>query len=287
MSQDLRGRRVLVTGAGGGIGRALVPVLARAGATLVVVGRRIEALEEVTAGLEGGPHLALPFDVSDPDAWDRARHRIAPDGALHGVVAAAAVLTPVGPVGTWDTAEFRRTLDVNVMGSLLTVTSNLEALRAAGGASVVMFSGGGATAPLPRFDAYAASKAAVVRLAENLAVELAPVDVRVNSVAPGFVVTPMHEATIAAGPELAGSEYWERTRRAVEDGGGDSPADAAELTSFLLSGSSAGITGKLISARWDPWRDEAFRARLRTEDSLATLRRIDDQFFTPAVHEDS
>ncbi|MCU1490082.1 MAG: hypothetical protein JWM85_1487, partial [Acidimicrobiaceae bacterium] len=62
--------------------------------------------------------------------------------------------------------------------------------------------------------------------------------------------------------------------------GGDSPQLAAELTAFLLSDRAEGITGKLLSARWDPWREAGFQARLRVEKDLATIRRIDDQFFT-------
>lgn len=235
-------------------------------------------LAAVRDSLAGQGHDAIALDVTDEAAWDEARGRIAPDGVLHGVVTAAAVLGPIGPVGSFEPAAFAATLKVNVLGTLLPVASLLQPLAAAKGA-VVTFSGGGATGPFPRYDAYAASKAAVVRLSENLAAELAPSGVRVNSVAPGFVVTEMHEETIAAGPKLAGDEYHERTRQAVELGAGDPPELAASLVGFLLSEEAAGITGKLVSARWDPWQDEAFRRRLRSEKDFATLRRIDGQLF--------
>ena len=71
------------------------------------------------------------------------------------------MLDPVGPIGSYAPADFKRTLEVNLLGTLLAIRACLPGLRAHGGA-VVTFSGGGATAPLPRFDAYAASKAAVV-----------------------------------------------------------------------------------------------------------------------------
>jgi NAD(P)-dependent dehydrogenase (short-subunit alcohol dehydrogenase family) len=219
------------------------------------------------------------MDVRDADAWERSRDRLAPDGFLHGIVTAAGIIDPVGPIGTWDVEVFRETVDVNLTGTLLAIMAGLAALRSAHG-SIVTFSGGGATSPMPRFDAYAASKAAVVRLTENLAVELGAAGVRANSIAPGFVLTDMHEATLAAGPELAGDDYFERTRQATESRQGDSPQLAAELASFLISDRSVGITGKLLSARWDPWADPIFQKRLRSEPHLATLRRIDDQFFT-------
>jgi NAD(P)-dependent dehydrogenase (short-subunit alcohol dehydrogenase family) len=275
----LAGRRVLLTGASRGIGRVVASVLARDGASLFLVARDRTALDDLAGQLPGGPHDAEAFDVRDQDAWAAARPRIAPGGMLHGIVTAAAALPPVGAPGTWEVGQFRDTLDINVTGTLLAVLAAHDALRSAHG-SIVTFSGGGATAPLPGFDAYACSKAAVVRLTENLAVELADAGVRANSVAPGLVATDMHRATLAAGPDAVGSDYYERTRKAMEDGTADSPDLAAELVAFLLSDASAGITGKLISARWDPWRDPSFQQRLRSERDLATLRRVDDQFFT-------
>lgn len=278
MTGSLEGRRVVVTGASRGIGFVVASELAAQGAQLVLVARS-SMLHDVAARLPGGPHQIEAMDVCDAKAWEASRERLAPDGILHGIVTAAGVIEPVGPIGTWDVDVFRRTLDVNLTGTLLAIMTGLNALRAGRG-SIVTFSGGGATSPMPRYDAYAASKAAVVRLTENLAAELKEDGVRVNSIAPGFVLTHMHDATLRAGPDLAGADYFERTRVASETAQGDSPQLAAELVTFLLSDASSGITGKLLSAQWDPWRDPAFQKRLRSTAHLATLRRIDDQFFS-------
>jgi 3-oxoacyl-[acyl-carrier protein] reductase len=97
-------------------------------------------------------------------------------------------------------------------------------------------------------------------------------------VAPGFVATAIHRATLEAGPQLAGNDFYQRTRQILENGG-DSPELAAELTVFLLSDEARGITGRLISARWDPWQEPAFQERLRNDPNLGMLRRIDDQAF--------
>jgi NAD(P)-dependent dehydrogenase (short-subunit alcohol dehydrogenase family) len=269
-------RRIVVTGASRGIGAVVVRTLAAAGARIVLVARDAALLETVRASLPGGPHETLALDVADEAAWRAARDELTA-GRVDGLVTVAGVLGPVGPVGSWDLDGFRRTFEVNVVGTLLPILTLLEALRATRGA-VVTFSGGGSTSPLPNFDAYAASKTALVRLAENLAVELEADGIRVNSVAPGFVATDMHRATLAAGPELAGAGYFERTKRNVESGG-DPPEAAAELTAFLLSDDAEGITGRLVSARWDPWQEPAFRERLRSDASLGRLRRIDDQFY--------
>jgi NAD(P)-dependent dehydrogenase (short-subunit alcohol dehydrogenase family) len=103
---------------------------------------------------------------------------------------------------------------------------------------------------------------------------LAESGVRVNAVAPGFVATRMQAAVLAAGPQRAGTDYHHRTRRQIDEGGVP-PEAAAELVAFLLSDAASGITGKLISAQWDNWRDPDARRRLAEDPDFATLRRVD------------
>lgn len=270
----MRRPRVLVTGGSMGIGRAVAEELASHGAELLLVARDASSLEETRAGLAGDGHQAHSLDVSDEQAWAALAARLE---RLDGLVTAAGVLDPVGPIGSYEPSTFRRTVEVNLLGTLLAVHHCLPALRAARGA-IVTFSGGGATGPLPRYDAYAASKAAVVRLTENLASELVGDGIRANAVAPGFVATRMHETTLAAGPDAAGADYFARTERGLA-GGGVPPGEAAQLVRLLLDAEAAPFSGKLLSAQWDPWREPGFRARLGAEPDLATLRRIDDVFF--------
>ena len=279
----LEGRRIIVTGAAGGIGRTVCQRLALDGAKLVLVGRDRERLSQAVSEIPGQPHEVAALDVSDQRAWERTKNRIAPDGVIHGVVAAAAILGPIGPLGSWTIDDFKRTLEVNLIGTLVTLTTLLDELKSGCG-SAVLFSGGGATSPFPRYDAYATSKAAVVRMAENISSDLETFGVRVNCIAPGFVASDMHLSTINAGPERVGVEYFERTQQVLNGNASDDPSLAANLTSFLLSDDSSGITGRLISAQWDPWNEPSFQQRLRNEPDLATLRRIDGQFFAPLAH---
>jgi len=267
-------RRAIVTGGSKGIGHAVAEALAARAWRVVLVARDERTLARAARELPGEGHECFALDVSDESAWRELSPHL---DVVDGLVCAAGVLEPVGPIGSYSASDFRRTLEVNVLGTLLAIDACLPALREREG-SVVTFSGGGATAPLPRFDAYAASKAAVVRLSENIAAELREDRVRVNCVAPGFVATDIHQATIAAGPARAGEAYFERTREELEHGGVP-PTEAAELVCLLLEG-DAQFTGKLISAQWDPWRDPDFRRSLAAEPSLATLRRIDDVLFT-------
>lgn len=270
-------RRVVITGGSRGIGCAVACALAAEGWHVMLLAREQRTLEAARLKLAGDGHEVFALDVSDEVSWQRLAPRLE---QVHGLVCAAAVLDPVGPIGSYAVADFRRTIEVNLFGTLLAIQACLPGLRSCRGA-VVTFGGGGATAPLPRYDAYAASKAAVVRLSENIAAELASDGVRVNCLAPGFVATEMHQSTLAAGPELAGSGYYERTQAELERGG--IPAsEAAELVCRLLAEDpQAPFTGKLVSAQWDAWRDPDFRLRLAQEPDLATLRRIDGQLFSP------
>jgi NAD(P)-dependent dehydrogenase (short-subunit alcohol dehydrogenase family) len=253
-----------------GIGLAVAQTLAARGEELILVARGEGSLQDAVATLPGTGHSYHAFDVSDESAWSEVRL-----DELNGLVCAAAVMTPIGPIGEYEPAAFMRTLEINVLGTLLAVHHCLPALRKGSG-SVVTFGGGGATGSLPRFDAYATSKAAVARLTENLSSVLAPLTV--NCVAPGFVATRLHQATLEAGADAAGADFYDRTRRTVEEGGSPA-ADAGELVSLLLRG--VPFTGKLISAQWDDWRSPEFRQRLADEPDLGMVRRIDGSFFAP------
>jgi NAD(P)-dependent dehydrogenase (short-subunit alcohol dehydrogenase family) len=138
---------------------------------------------------------------------------------------------------------------------------------------IIALSGGGATQPLPRLSAYAASKAALVRFTETLAEEVRGSGIDVNAVAPGALNTRLLDQVLAAGPERVGAPFFERMLRQKSDGG--TPLHVgAELVAFLASADSDGITGRLLSAVWDDWRGlPAIRERLQASD-VFTLRRI-------------
>jgi NAD(P)-dependent dehydrogenase (short-subunit alcohol dehydrogenase family) len=272
---DFEARRILVTGGSLGIGLEVSRGLASRGDRVILAARGTEAIEAALDSLEGSGHEGISLDVSDPRAWAEAAVRIDAGGDLHGLATAAGILGPIGALEQLPAAELIETIAVNLVGTMLALQFALPRLRASGGRAVT-FSGGGGTSPLPRYDAYASSKAAVVRLTENVA---AGGEIEINAVAPGFVATRMHEETLDAGPDAAGQSYYQRTRDQL-DKGGFPASEAAELVAFLLSPGAAGITGRLISAQWDPWREEEFRERLRGDADLAKLRRIDEQFFT-------
>jgi NAD(P)-dependent dehydrogenase (short-subunit alcohol dehydrogenase family) len=172
-----------------------------------------------------------------------------------------------------DADQWIATVRVNLIGTMLVCRALLPHFRRMGYGKIVNFSGGGATSPRPQFSAYAASKAAVVRFTENLAEELDETGIYVNAVAPGAVNTRMLDEVLEAGPQKVGRTAYEDALKQRASGG--SPIErAAQLCVMLLAGESDGVTGRLISAVWDPWESLPERKVALMGSDVYTLRRI-------------
>ena len=146
-------------------------------------------------------------------------------------------------------------------------------MKGLGHGKIIQLSGGGATNPLPFISAYAASKAAIVRYAETLAEEVRDAGIDVNCIAPGALNTRLLDEVLVAGPEKVGKSFYERAMKQKESGG--APLEVgARLATFLASSDSDGITGKLISAVWDPWNTFTAHIAELSDTDVYTLRRI-------------
>ena len=218
--------------------------------------------------------LAKQADVSRrDDVQELARTALSALPTLQILVNNAGVYGPIGPVEDVDWDRWLQAIEINLFGSIFLCRALVPHLKANRYGKIVQLSGGGATNPLPRLSAYAASKAAIVRFAESLALEVQDDGIDVNSVAPGALNTRMMAELIAAGPEAVGAGFYERMKKIADDGATPLETGAA-LAVFLASAASDGITGRLLSAVWDPWADlPARRDELRKSD-VYTLRRI-------------
>jgi hypothetical protein len=153
-------------------------------------------------------------------------------------------------------------MDINLFGVLLPCRALIPHFKKAGRGKIIVLSGGGATNPMPNISAYAASKAAVVRLMETMAEELRPHRVDVNAIAPGALATRLVDEVLAAGPDKVGQVFYEKNRQ-WKATGATSLSNWARARRFIWPAQSDGITGKLISAQWDPW--ELARIQKRSE----------------------
>jgi NAD(P)-dependent dehydrogenase (short-subunit alcohol dehydrogenase family) len=274
---ELAGRTVLVTGGSMGIGLACAEAALRAGANVAIAARGEEQLAVAHARLRqpGAAERVSSHrcDVADADDVSALMAGVSERfGRLDGVVHAAAVIGPIGSVLDTEPVEWLDTVHTNLYGSFLIVRAAAAVMRGHGGGRIVLLSGGGATSAFPNYSAYACSKAAVVRLVETAALELAPFGIAINALAPGFVATRMHDATIAAGVR-AGEDYLERTRAELTAGGVPPELPGAAAV-FLLSGRSAGISGRLFAAPWDDAGEWTRRSGEIAGSDLFTLRRI-------------
>jgi NAD(P)-dependent dehydrogenase (short-subunit alcohol dehydrogenase family) len=269
----LTGRTAIVTGGSRGLGLAIARAYVSEGARVLLCARDGAALRTAAETL-GADAAFETADVSRPDEAARVvQAALDRFGSLEILVNNAGVYGPMGRLEdvAWD--EWARAVEINLYGSVLMCRAALPHFRAAGYGKIVQLSGGGATAPLPRLSAYAASKAAVVRFAETLAMETKDAGIDVNAIAPGALNTAMLDEVLAAGPETVGAEFYERAVRQQEDGGTD-PELGAALAVFLGSAASDGITGRLLSAVWDEWRLLAERRGELVGSDVYTLRRI-------------
>ena len=273
----LAGKRAVVTGASQGLGRQIAASFAEEGSDVLVCSRNSKDLEDARREISAagsGKIFVKSADVSnqaDVDALVEAASEFL--GGIDVLVCNAGVYGPKGSIEEIDWDTWVSAININLLGTVSCCRLFLPLLRNSPRGKIILLSGGGATKPLPFLSAYAASKAAVVRFGETLAEELRPFKIDVNSVAPGALNTRLLDEVIEAGPERIGKAFYEASLKQKQSGGTPLETGAA-LCVYLASHESNGITGKLISAVWDPWQQfEQYQNDLQNTD-VYTLRRI-------------
>ena len=279
MNNSLNGRAAIITGANQGLGKAIAHAFVRAGADVLLCARDQTKLAEVVTELRGlstpGQKVeSVPVDVSKKKDVDQLiSAALAAFSQVHILVNNAGVYGPKGPIEEVNWDEWVQAIEINLLGSILTARAILPHFRSNRYGKLIQLSGGGATAPLPFVSAYAASKAGIVRFMETLAEEVKAEGIDVNSIAPGALNTRLMDEILEAGPEKVGRSFYERTLMQKSSGG--TPLErGAELAVFLASAASDGITGKLISAVWDPWEHFTDHMEDLRKTDIYTLRRI-------------
>ncbi len=239
--QRLAGRRILITGAASGIGRATAELFAAKGARLALVDANADALKAVADNLGAA---AYPYDLTDVEnVGAMVEQAAAAMGGLDGVVNCAGLGT-ARPLVEMDLAFFRKVSAINFEAPIMICKAALPLMQAAGGGTVVNIASGQGILPNAPFNtAYCATKGGLIAFSKNLAVEGAGYGVRVNAVAPGVTNTPMASFTFKDYENPSDAPFVQQyALKRVAD-----PIEIANAILFLTSDESSYVTGSALA----------------------------------------
>ena len=244
----LEGKVAIVSGGGTGIGAATATVFTQEGSSVAITGRRREPLDRVA---ECTGAMAVPGDTSSREDVE-ATVRAAVDrwGGLDVVVANAGIGLG-GSVGEVSDEAWQRTLDVNLTGAMLLVRAALPHLVGRPGAAIVLVSSVSGFVSAPRSAAYEVSKAALLALMRSLALDYGPLGVRCNAVCPGWVRTPMGDASaqeIAAERGITVDDAYALLNAHVPLRRPGTPEEIARCCAFLASDEASYVNGAALMA---------------------------------------
>ena len=239
------GRHVVVTGAGRGIGKAVALRLARDGATLSLLGRNVEALDATARELGGA--FTHRVDIRERDAVDVAfAAAAAANGPIHALVANSGI---GGPNEAGEGDRFYDLVQTNLVGTYHCIRAAQRRFAGDGRRDVVVMSSILARIPVPGYTGYSASKAGLLGLVRSFAAELAPDDVQVNAICPGWVATDMANEGIgllAEALDVSHDDAFDHAMREVPLRRMSEPEDIAGTVAWLLSADARGVTGQAI-----------------------------------------
>jgi NAD(P)-dependent dehydrogenase (short-subunit alcohol dehydrogenase family) len=246
----MHGRHALITGGGSGIGAAIAQLLADAGATVSLAGRRRAPLQKVAGGLARAATIVADV-TQEADADAMVEQARAASGPIDIVIANAGAAESA-PLTKLDSGHWQRMLAVNLTGAFFTVRAALpDLLRPDARLPRIVFIA--STAGIKGYAyaaAYCAAKHGVVGLARALAAELAPQRVTCNAVCPGFTQTPLLAASLARIVAVTGRQPAEATAELLRlnpQGRFVEPTEVAQTVLFLCTPSAQAITGQAIS----------------------------------------
>ena len=273
---DLSSKNILITGGSMGIGYAAAEACLQANGRVAICARNRDDLDKAVSSLkeQGHQHIVgISADVTQQDEVETVLNEVESHfGSLNAVIHSAGIYGPIGSITDVNPEEWLDAIRINLFGSFLVARQSCLRLQKNGGGRIALFSGGGAATPFPNYTAYACSKVGVVRFTETIAQEMAPHQIEINCIAPGFVITRLHQQTLAAG-HLAGEKFLETTKAQIEKGGVPVSLGAA-TAAFLISDRAKGITGKFVAAPYDGWSDWPEHLDELKSTDIFTLRRI-------------
>lgn len=272
----LKDKNIVLTGGSRGIGKIVASHLGQNGATINIISRTESDLKKTESALlkKGYNVKVFRADVLNASKIQSIISQLEPVDVL---INCAGVQGEIGPFHLLDQKKWKLTFDINFHGTLNCIFAVLPRMIRLNKGKIINFAGGGASYSRPFFSAYGVSKASIVRFTEILADELCSNNIQINAISPGTIRTRMIDQIIQAGPKIAGKEYDQIQKKMKV--GFDSPETAAELVCYLASDESCWISGKIISAVWDPWKDWKDKGKTNISRDSYTLRRVDEKHF--------
>lgn len=272
---SLHGKVIVITGGGRGLGREIALACSSMGAKVVVLARSKPELEDTVVLIKknsGNVALGFQCDVADQVQVDQTFALIEKEvGPIYGLICAAAIYGPIGPIEDISLESWEQAIDINLMGTVRCLAAVLKGMKQRREGRIVLFSGGG-EGKMPRFSAYVASKGAIWRLTETVAAETFEHGVYINAIAPGAVNTKLLNEVLEAGPEKVGVDLYQKALKQKESGG-SSPEKAANLILYLMSEKAKGLSGKILSALWDDYQSFSDIQKI-TDSALYNFRRV-------------
>lgn len=279
----LHKKKVLITGASQGLGKEIAKGFILEGADIFICSRSIDNLKNTFLELkklasQGQQIYYKSIDVSNPDEVnDLLNEFFNKFNRIDVLVNNAGILGPKGPFENVNWEEWLYAFNINFAGSAYLIFKLIKKFKQQNNGCIIQISGGGATSPFPYMTAYASSKAAIVRFIESVSIELSSYNVTANCISPGALDTRMQKEVLEAGPDAVGKEYYDKIFEFKKKG--FSPFHkAVSLVINLACGTKLQkLSGKLISAIWDDWRDFENNQDDLNNSEIYTLRRVTEK----------
>ena len=279
LNYNFNNKVVLITGSSQGLGFEIAKRYLMLGANLIICSRNYKKVKKAHKALDSIKKknqkiISFSMDVSNnKSVYKLIKSTLKKFKKIDILINNAGVLGPKGNIENINWEKWVKTIEINLLGSVLLCKNIIPHFKKRNKGKIIQISGGGATSPFPMFSSYATSKVAIVRFIENLSEENNKYNIDINAVSPGIMNTNMLDQILKTKKILIGSKTYKKFLLAKKKDE-NNINKACELILFLGSNHSDGLSGKLISSKWDNWKNWINRKKFLKKSDVYTIRRI-------------